>query len=251
METSIKLFQKELCNKKYNPLPKEEQYQMGLDYLRTKNPILKDKLIHHNLRYAVKLAYGWSMQYPIEDCISICMESLTQIPDVWNPNKGTFLTLLKKNTQFCFQKFETQEAHTIKISTLRDRKPATMVSTASTASHSNDGKEYTIIDNLVSDYIDVDSVLERSNELKEVIWNEVHNDCYRFKAHGINNHNSFDILRGKFAEKELKVYIGEMGQMYGGVTRQAINQASKSATRRLAKNSKLKNIFQNELNNLK
>ena len=54
----------------------------------------------------------------------------------------------------------------------------------------------------------------------------------------------FEILKGVYADKEMKVKEVEMSEMYG-ITKQAIGIVKNRTLKRLKNNAKLKNIYNN------
>ncbi len=246
--TNLDIYQREL--KKYPPLKPEVQYQLGMDYQLTKDIKLRDKLINHNLRYAYKVAFSWSNYFSIEDCISIANEGIIGAIEGWKPELGTLPTFLKKHLAFCFKNYNYYQANTIKQRFNQTKKEdyvkPIMVSTGDTVS----GKEgLTIGDCLVSDYIEPGEMEDDSDKLKDMIWSEIK---YETDTTGKkkNDTRAFDIIKGLYAEKEDRLILDEIGEMYG-VTKQCINQKKKDVFKRLRNNKKLQDIFNNEIETLK
>ena len=74
-------------------LKREEELALARDYVKTKNPAAKERLINANLRLAAKVAYRYRNAYPdLLDLIQEANIGLIRAVDGYDPERGTRFT---------------------------------------------------------------------------------------------------------------------------------------------------------------
>jgi RNA polymerase sigma factor (sigma-70 family) len=236
--------------KQFSPLTKEEQYNLGLEYQKTKDIKLRDKLIHSNLRYAYNEAARWSSKYPLDDCLSLALEGIvTAIPN-WQPDRGAFTTFFKKHMIHIMSNYEHSHANLIRQPYSQRKKEgfvkASVVSTGTTIPGSDD---LTLGETLVGDLEINFEINQDSTYIKACIWNEIKKQTQTTGIRNIIDTRAYDIVKGHYNTKELKLSYDEIGACYG-VSKQNVSQKEKEIFKHLRNNPVLQDIYKNKMNYL-
>lgn len=85
-------------NKRWQ-LTKEEQKELGRQFIITGDLNIKSRLIRANIKWTNKLARSW-VKIPIEDSISVANVALCECVDTWNPDKGSLTNYVTTAVRF-------------------------------------------------------------------------------------------------------------------------------------------------------